>query len=171
MVGFLHTLLYLSLPGLTSSSMFDGLESKSSALSLKFLCGRSPSSSFGASKCLSESDSSSSTLSAAVLCASPHLSIFLAQSNVVRLIPVVTIRLFYLSPSENPDPTVTSIIVNILTKAALELCLITACIISLKLSSSPSTQATLSTVLVQQGPVCALESVQNPRFLLHAQHS
>jgi hypothetical protein len=87
MVGFLHTLPYLTLLGLTSSSMFDGLESKSSALSLRFLCGRSPSSSFGASTCLSESESSSLTPSAAVLCTSPHLSIFLAQSNARQTHP------------------------------------------------------------------------------------
>ena len=49
-----------------------------------------------------------------------------------RLIPIVAIRLFYLSPSENSDPTITSIIANILTEAALELCLISACITSLK---------------------------------------
>jgi hypothetical protein len=49
-----------------------------------------------------------------------------------RLIPIVAIRLFCLSPSENSDPTATSIIANILTEAALELCLISACITSLK---------------------------------------
>ena len=49
-----------------------------------------------------------------------------------RLIPVVVVRLFYLSPSENSEPTVTSIIPNIITEAALELCLISACITSLK---------------------------------------
>jgi hypothetical protein len=87
MVGFLHTLPYLNLLGLMSSSMFDGLESKSSALSLRFLCGRSPSSPFGASTCLSESESSSSAPLAAVLCTSPHLSIFLAQSNARQIHP------------------------------------------------------------------------------------
>jgi hypothetical protein len=44
----------------------------------------------------------------------------------------VVLRLFYLSPSENSEPTVSSIIPNIVTEAALELCLISACITSLK---------------------------------------
>jgi hypothetical protein len=67
--------------------MFDGLESKSSALSLRLLCGRSPSSSSGALTWLSESESSSSVPSAAVFCTSPRLSTFLAQSNARQTHP------------------------------------------------------------------------------------
>lgn len=49
-----------------------------------------------------------------------------------RLIPIIAIRLFYLSPSENFDPTFTSILPNIFTEASLEYCLISASVTCLK---------------------------------------
>ncbi|KIX02270.1 uncharacterized protein Z518_08209 [Rhinocladiella mackenziei CBS 650.93] len=48
------------------------------------------------------------------------------------LIPVVAIRLRYLSPDENHDPTFTSILAHILTEGALEYALISTSITSLK---------------------------------------
>lgn len=49
-----------------------------------------------------------------------------------RLIPIIAVRLFYLSPAKNPDPTFNAIIANILTEAALEYSLMSACVTSLR---------------------------------------
>lgn len=57
---------------------------------------------------------------------------FLPHLTPARLIPLVAVRLFYLSPSQNPDPTFTSILASILTEAVLDFCLISASLTSLR---------------------------------------
>jgi hypothetical protein len=48
------------------------------------------------------------------------------------LIPIVGVRLFYLSPDENYDPTVTNIIPHILTEGAMDFALVSTTITALK---------------------------------------
>jgi hypothetical protein len=49
-----------------------------------------------------------------------------------RLIPILAARLFFLSPDENYDPTLTSIIPHILTEAAMDYALVSTSITCLK---------------------------------------
>jgi hypothetical protein len=49
-----------------------------------------------------------------------------------RLIPIVAVRLFYLSPSKNHDPTITSIIPQVWAEGALEFAIISTSITALK---------------------------------------
>jgi len=53
-------------------------------------------------------------------------------TQLLRLIPIVAIRLFYLSPSRNHNPTVTSILPHIWTEGALEYAIISTSVTSLK---------------------------------------
>lgn len=62
----------------------------------------------------------------------PYLPSSSHHLTLGRLIPIIAIRLFYLSPSENLDPTVTSILPNIFTEASLEYSIISASVTCLK---------------------------------------
>lgn len=55
--------------------------------------------------------------------------LFLITSS---LIPIVAVRLFYLSPKRNPDPTFSSIVPNIMTEGVLQFSIISASITSLR---------------------------------------
>jgi hypothetical protein len=62
----------------------------------------------------------------------PLLSPSRKLTQPLRLIPIVAIRLFYLYPSENYDPTLTSILPHILTEGALAYAIISTSITALK---------------------------------------
>ena len=74
--------------------------------------------------------------SAVVSCTCPFLVLCRTHGRLIheirRLIPIIAVRLFYLSPDENYDPTLTSIIPHILTEAAMSYALISTSITSLK---------------------------------------
>ncbi|KAJ9607858.1 hypothetical protein H2200_007937 [Cladophialophora chaetospira] len=61
-----------------------------------------------------------------------RLTILTAFGCRLLLIPLIALRLVYLSPAQNNDPTVTSIIPAILTEAALEFSLLSTSITALK---------------------------------------
>ena len=165
MVSFTHILPSLTLRGLTFSSMFDGLESKSSALSLRLLCGRSPSTSFGASTWLSKSESSSSAPSAAVFCTSSHLCFFLAQSNAPTDSSPSSRSASSSSPHhKTPTPPSPASSPTSSPKQPSNSLSSPPASPPSSPSSSPSTQATSSTVSAHQGPVCAPESAPNPKI-------
>ena len=68
-------------------------------------------------------------------------------TQLLRLIPIVATRLFYLSPNENYDPTLTSILPHILTEGALEYAIISTSVTALKPFLKPfHTGAILNTV-------------------------
>jgi hypothetical protein len=48
------------------------------------------------------------------------------------LVPIIAVRLLYLSPNKNPDPTFSSIVPNIITEGALQFSIISASITSLR---------------------------------------
>jgi hypothetical protein len=60
-------------------------------------------------------------------------ALYVSPSNyLLSLIPPVALRLVYLAPSENQNPTLSSIVANILTEAALEYALLSTSITALK---------------------------------------
>jgi hypothetical protein len=62
----------------------------------------------------------------------PVLSTFGKLTQLHRLIPIIGLRLFYLSPNESHDPTVTSILPHILTEAAMDYAIVSTSITALK---------------------------------------
>lgn len=70
--------------------------------------------------------------SAAVSCTYSNPCSTPQPNTTHRLIPLIVTRIYYLSPSRNPNPTLSTILPSILTEAALEYAFMSASITSLK---------------------------------------